>query len=149
MSKESNIVIMAAYLSEEAAKKNFDALVGLVKDKKITCEGMILVRKDKDGTVTVSETADHLARKGAGFGGGVGVLVGLAAPPLLGAAVIGAAAGALLGKLAKQKVESGMEAGIGEKLKPGTAMILAIVEDTDKLAAEQALADSPAKSVAE
>ena len=32
--------------------------------------------------VHVSQTGDHLGRKGLGWGGGVGVLVGLAAPPL-------------------------------------------------------------------
>jgi arylsulfatase A-like enzyme/uncharacterized membrane protein len=149
MSKEKNIVIMAAYLANEPAKKNFDALVQLAKTKRIKTDGMILVEKDKDGKVTVSETADHLARKGAGFVGGVGVLIGLAAPPLLASAVIGAAAGSLLGKLAKHKVESGLETGLGEKLKPGMSTILAIVEEEDRLLAEQALADSPAKSVAE
>ncbi len=149
MSKEHHIVIMAAYLDLEAARKNFDALVQLAKTKRIKTDGMILVQKDKDGKVTVSETADHLARKGAGFVGGVGVLVGLAAPPLLASAVIGAAAGGLLGKLAKHKIDSGMETGLGEKLKPGMATILAIVEEEDRLIVEQALADSPAKSVAE
>jgi arylsulfatase len=149
VSKEHHIVIMAAYLNLEAATKNFDALMQMVKTKRIKSEGLILVEKDKDGKVTVSETADHLARKGAGFVGGVGVLVGLAAPPLLASAVIGAATGSLLGKLAKHKVESGLETGLGEKLKPGMATILAIVEEEDRLIAEQALADSPAKSVAE
>ena len=33
----------------------------------------------------VQQTADHRGRKGVGWGGGVGVLVGLAAPPLLAA----------------------------------------------------------------
>jgi arylsulfatase A-like enzyme/uncharacterized membrane protein len=149
MSKENHIVIMAAYLAPEPAKKNFDALVKLVKDKQIKSEGMILAQKDKDGKVTVSETADHLARKGAGFVGGVGVLVGLAAPPLLASAVIGAAAGGLLGKLAKHKIDSGLESSFNEKLKPGMATILALVEEDDRLVVEQALADSPAKSVAE
>ena len=41
-----------------------------------------------------------------------------------------------------------MRKGLGEKLKPGTAAIITIVEEKDRLAAEQALADSPAKSVA-
>ena len=148
MSKENNIVIIAAYPAADAAAKNFDQLVKLVKEKKIKSEGMILVAKDDSGKVIVRETGDHLGRKGMGYGGGVGVLVGMAAPPLLAAAIVGAAAGALLGKLAKHKVESGVESGLGEKLKPGTAAILAIVEEDDKLTAEQALADSPAKSVA-
>ncbi len=138
MSKEQNIVIIAGYQAVEAAGKNFDALIQLVKDKKIKSDGMILVQKDKDGQVTVSETGDHLGRKGMGWGGGVGFLVGLAAPPLLASVVVGAAAGALVGKFAKHKMESGVESGLGEKLKPGMAAILAIVREEDRLAAERA-----------
>jgi len=148
MSKEKNIVIIAAFPVADLATKNFDQLVQLVKDKKIETEGMILVEKDKDGKLSVSETGDHLGRKGMGWGAGVGLLVGLAAPPLLGAVAVGAAGGALVGKFAKQKVVKGMESGLGEKLKPGTAIILAIVPEDDQLAAEKALPDSPGKSVA-
>ena len=78
----------------------------------------------------------------------MGLLVGLVAPVLLAPVVVGAAAGAVLGRFAKHKVESGVEEGLGEKLKPGRAAILAIVREQDRLAAERALADSPAKSVA-
>ena len=75
------------------------------------------------------------------------MLVGLAAPPLLASVAVGAAAGGLVGKFMHHKVESGMESGLGEKLKPGTAAIIAMVDDEDRLAAEQALAGTPAKSV--
>ena len=148
MSKENNIVIIAAYPSIDAATGNFDQLVQLVKDKKIKTDGMILVTKDQEGNLSVSQTGDHLGRKGTGWGAGVGLLVGLAAPPLLASVAVGAAAGALVGKFARQKVVSGMEEGLGEKLKPGTAIILAIVPESDRLAAEINLPDSPAKSVA-
>ena len=148
MSKENNIVIVAAYPSFKVAQKNFDALTKLAKDRKIDTDGMVLVQKDQEGKISVNETGDHLGRKGMGWGGGVGLLVGLINPALLVPVVVGAAGGALVGKLARQKIVQGMEGGFGEKLKPGMAIILAIVEEDDKLIAEQALADSPAKSVA-
>ena len=148
MGKEQNIVIVAAYMETEPAKKNFDQLTQLVKDKKLKSDGMILVEKDKDGQLLVSETGDHLGRKGMGWGGGVGLLVGLFAPPLLAVVAVGAAAGALVGKFAKNKIAGTLEGGLGQNLKPGQAAILAIVEEGDRLTAEQALADSPAKSVA-
>ena len=76
-------VIMAGYQAIEPAKKDFDGLVQLIKDKKVKSEGAILVEHDESGEVRVSQTGDHLGRKGMGWGGGVGVLVGLAAnrPP--------------------------------------------------------------------
>ena len=121
-------VVMAGYQGIEAAKKDFDELVQLVKTKKVRSEGVILVEHDESGEVRVSQTGDHLGRKGMGWGGGVGVLVGLAAPPLLAATAVGAAAGGIVGKFAKHKVDSGLEEGLGERLKPGTAAIIAIVD---------------------
>ena len=72
----------------------------------------MLVQKDPDGEVHVTETGDHLGRKGAKLGGGVGLVVGLFAPPLLAATAVGAAAGGVTGKFAKHRLES----GIGEKM---------------------------------
>ena len=60
----------------------------------------------------VKETGDHLGRKGAKIGGGAGLVVGLFAPPLLAATAVGAAAGALAGKFARHR----MQTGIGDKM---------------------------------
>jgi arylsulfatase len=141
-------VIMAGYPSVESAQHDFDALVQLVKDRRVRTEGVIVVEKDPDGNVTVSQTGDHLGRKGVGWGGGVGLLVGLFAPPMLASIAVGAAVGGAIGRFTEHKVKSGMESGMGDKLQPGTAAIVAMVDEDDRLAAEQALAGSPAKSVA-
>jgi arylsulfatase A-like enzyme/uncharacterized membrane protein len=141
-------VIMAAYPSTGAAERDFDALVRLVTGKTVASEGVILVERGADGQVQVTQTGDHLGRKGLGWGGGVGLVVGLFSPPLLASIAVGGAAGGLIGKFAKHKVETGIEQGLGDKLQPGTAVIIAMVDGDDRLAAEQALAGSPAKSVA-
>ena len=142
-------VIMAAYPSVGLAQQDFDALVRLVKDKRVRTEGVILVEHDEDGEVRVTETGDHLGRRGAGWGGGVGVAVGLFSPPLLASAVVGAAAGGVAGAFTRHRLESGIQTGIGEQLPPGTAGIIAVVNHADRLAAEQALPGSPMKSVAQ
>ena len=141
-------VIMAGYPTVETAQHDFDELVALVKDKRVRTEGVILVEHDVGGRVKVSQTGDHLGRKGLGWGGGVGLVVGLFSPALLASIVVGAAAGGVVGKFAKHRVESGMETGLGDKLKPGSAAIVAMIDDDDRLAAERALAGTPAKSVA-
>jgi arylsulfatase len=146
--KEKNIVIVAAYMAREPAQNDFDQLTQLVKDKQIKSDGMILVEKDQGGELVVSETGDHLGRKGMEWGGGVGLLVGLFAPPVLASIAVGAAAGAVIGKFAKNKIVGGIEGGLGQNLKPGQAAILAIVEEKDRLPAEQALPGALAKSVA-
>jgi uncharacterized membrane protein len=106
-------VIMAAYQSAGQAERDFDAVVRLVKDKTVRSEGVILVEQDADGRVSVSQTGDHLGRKGLGWGGGVGLVVGLFSPPLLASVVVGGAVGALTGKFARHKVDSGIEQGSG------------------------------------
>ena len=143
------ILIMAAYPAADAAQSDFDALVALVEDKTVRSEGLILVEHDTDDQVKVTHTADHFGRKGLSWGGGVGVLVGLASPPMLASMVVGGAVGGVVGKFAKQKLDSGLEDSMREKLPAGTAMIIAVVDADDRLAAERALGGTPAKSVAE
>jgi len=141
-------VVMAAYQETGTAERDFDALVRRVKDRAVRTEGVILVEHDAGGQVRITHTGDHLGRKGLGWGGGVGVVVGLFSPPMLASIVVGGAAGALAGRFARHKIESGIEHGLGDKLRPGTAVIIAVVDAEDRLAAEQALGGSPAKSVA-
>jgi uncharacterized membrane protein len=100
-------LVLAAYQAIDAASSDFDRLVGLVAAKDVRSDGAVLVQRDDDGRVTVLNTGDKLGRKGAGWGGGVGVLVGLAAPPLLASIAVGAAAGGLIGKFAQHRVEGG------------------------------------------
>ena len=139
-------LIMAVYpAAEGAAETDFDALVRLVADKTVRSEGAILVDHAADGKVTVRQTGDHLGRKGMGWGGGVGLLVGLTAPPLLASIVVSGTVGGLIGKFVKHKEEHGFE-GLGEQIPPGTAAIITIVDEDDLAAAERVIT-SPAKSV--
>jgi arylsulfatase A-like enzyme/uncharacterized membrane protein len=142
-------VLVAGYQTVDAAAKDFDALVAAVRAKQARIEGAILVSHDADGNVTVQRTGDHLGRTGAKWGGGVGFLVGLAAPPLLAATIVGAAAGGIAGKLASHKVETGLHDKLGEAMKPGTAAIIAMFDADQRLAVERLLPGSPAKSVVE
>jgi arylsulfatase A-like enzyme len=57
-------VIMAAYQDAGTAGRDFDTLAGLVKAKTVASEGLILVEHDLGGEVSVTQTGDHLGRKG-------------------------------------------------------------------------------------
>ena len=114
MSQGTQMLLVAAYQDPAAAQSEFDALVGKTAAKEVSTQGMILVAKDADGKVTVADTGNHLGRKGAGWGGGVGVLVGLFAPPLLASVAVGAAAGAVVGKFAGQQGQRG-DPGAGQR----------------------------------
>ena len=142
-------VLVAGYQSIDVAQRDFDALVELVKAKQVKVEGVILVAHDQSGEVTVLSTGDHLGRKGLGWGGGVGVVVGLFAPELLASVAVGAAGGAIVGRFVDHRLRSGIHDKVGEALPPGSAGIIAIFPGEHRLAIERALPGSPMKSVVE
>ena len=123
MSEGTQMLLVAAYPDPAVAQSEFDVLAGRVRAKEIQSQGMILVAKDAAGKVVLADTGNHLGRKGAGWGGGVGVLVGLFAPPLLASVAVGAAAGGIVGKFAGSKVTEAIQEKVSESLKPGTAVI--------------------------
>lgn len=141
-------VVIAAYLIPDLAQQDFDGLVKLVGDKQLTVEGVALVTNDADGNVTVKETGDHLGRKGMEIGGGVGLVVGLLAPPLLASAVVGGAAGGLIGKFTRHRVESGLEEKMGAALPPGSAGVVAIYDRSKTDTVDATLTSAVRKSVA-
>jgi len=147
MTDTTTDVLVAAYQGLDEATKDFDALAALVSDKKVRIEAAILITHAADGSVSVRQTADHRGRKGVEWGGAVGVLVGLAAPPLLASTAVGAAAGGLIGKFVDKRVETEMHDKIGENLPAGSAAIITAFDDEFRLAVEQALPGSPAKSL--
>ncbi len=139
MSDEQTAVLVAGYQDIDTASGDFESLVAQVKAGTVEIEGIILVTHAADGSVSVQQTGDHLGRKGAGWGGGVGVAVGLFAPPLLASAAVGAAAGAVVGKFVDHRLETELHDKIGENLPPGSAGIIAVFDDAQRLAVEQAL----------
>ena len=147
MAEQTTDVLVAGYQTVEQAQADFDALIAAVQSKATHIEAAILVAHDADGNVSVQQTGDHLGRKGAGWGGSVGFLVGLAAPPLLASVVVGAAGGAIVGKFANHKLEAGLHDRIGEAMKPGTAAIITMFASEERLAVERTLPGSPMKSV--
>ncbi len=149
MSDEQKDVVIAAYLFDDLAKKDFEAVLKLAEEKRITVEGVVLVQKDEKGEVEVSETGDHLGRKGLKIGGGVGLVVGLFAPPLLAATAIGAALGGLAGKFAKHRLESGIGKKMDDALPPGSGGVIAVYDTGGADTVDKALVNAVKKSVAQ
>ena len=144
---EMTDVLVAGYRDIPTAQKDFDGLTELVKSKAVRIDGAILVSRDEAGNVSVVNTGDHMGRRGAGWGAGVGVLVGLFAPELLASVAVGAAGGAIVGKFAEHKLKSSIHDKIGENLPAGKAGIIVMFADEYRLPLEQALSGSPMKSV--
>jgi arylsulfatase len=142
-------VLVAVYLIPDLAQEDFDAYTKLAEDGQIVTDGVAVVIKDADGEVHVQETGDHLGRKGLTAGAGVGLVIGLFAPPLLAATVVGAAVGGLAGKFAKHRLQAGIGDKLDDALPPGSAGIIAIYEHTGADAVAGALANAIRTSIAQ
>ena len=149
MSDETLDVLIGVYLIPELAQQDFDELVQRIEEKTVTSDGVVLVNKDAEGEVHVAETGDHLGKKGTKVGGGVGLALGLFAPPLLAATAAGAAAGAVIGKFAKKRVASGIGEKMDESLPPGSAGIIAVYEHDEADVVDRTLANAIRKSTAQ
>src|SRR5262249_10183402 len=139
-------VLVAGYQDLDKARKDFDGLGGLLKGRQANVGGGTLAAHDESGGVAVPATGESASRAGLAWGGGVGVVVGLFAPRLLAAAAVGGAAGALAGKFADHQLKTGIAGKLGQALPPGSAGVIAVFPDDDRLAIERALAGSVAKS---
>ena len=120
----------------------------LVKDKQVSIEGAILVTHAEDGSVAVQQTGDNLGRKGR-----AGARCRARGRPLRAAAArVGCrrgGGGRLVGKFADHRVENEIHDKIGENLPPGSAGIIAIFDDEQRLGVEQALSGAMLRSVAQ
>jgi uncharacterized membrane protein len=142
-------VLIAVYLIPDLAQQDFDAYTKLAGDGEIVTDGVALVVKDADGDVQVQETGDHLGRKGVKAGAGVGLVIGLFAPPLLAATVAGSAVGGLAGKFARHRLQAGIGDKLDDALPPGSAGIIAIYEHDGTDAVASALANAIRTSTAQ
>jgi arylsulfatase len=142
-------VLIAVYLIPDLAQKDFDAYVKLAEDGQIVTDGVALVAKDAEGEVHVQETGDHLGRKGVKAGAGVGLVVGLFAPPLLAATVVGAAVGGLAGRFARHRIQAGIGDKLDDALSPGTSGLIAIYDHEHAALVDETLANSIRKATAQ
>lgn len=142
-------VLIAVYLIPDLARQDFDSYVKLVEEGTVSTEGIAVVTKDANGEIEVLETGDDLGRKGAKAGGGVGLVLGLFAPPLLAATVVGAAVGGLAGRFARKRVQAGIGEKMDDALPPGSAGIIAIYDHDHADAVKGALANSIRSSTAQ
>lgn len=98
-------VLVAGYPDIDGATKDFESLGAFVTDTQVSIDGVILVTHAPDGGVAVRQMCGNLGREGLGWGGGVGLAIGLFAPPLLASVAVGDVAGGVIGKCADRRVE--------------------------------------------
>ncbi len=106
------------------------ALANLAGEHKLTLHDAVIVAKDEGGRTQIVETVDVTPAKGALSGTWWGMLAGLliGGPMFLGAAIGGAAAGALYGKLVDKGLEDKWVRDMAAWIDRGTSALLLLIE---------------------
>jgi len=96
---------------------------------RISVADMALVYRDEHDRVRIHQTRDAGATKGALKGGGLGVLLGLFAPPVALTTVAGAAAGAAVARLRDKGIDNKLMKRVGEHIEGATAAVFILADD--------------------
>ncbi len=142
MAAEQNLVLyVAAYSDAASAKQDFETLKDAEGDD-LDVVAAVVMSRDADGKVDVLEKGDGTVGAGAVMGGGVGLVVGLFAPPLLAATAIGAGIGALLGHFTKKHEEKELGVELDDYLPPNSSAVVVVIDDKYLDRVEKALGNS-------
>jgi uncharacterized membrane protein len=139
MSGRPVFLYAAIYDDIAEAEADYDAVFDLHAVGAIGTFDSAIVEKGDDGKVHVHKT-EKPTQHGAWTGAGVGALVGILFPPaLIGSAVVGAAAGGVLGHLSKG-ISRGDLKELGDELEAGNAAVIVIGESKIEEQLEKAIA---------
>lgn len=122
-------VVLAAFTDEKGAENALRALMQSRKYRQIVIRNAAVLWKDDSGKLHFKETADMRGGKGATIGGVIGGVVGLIFPPsILASAAVGAAVGGLSAKLHDAGFPDDRLRQVGDRLKPNTSGLIAVIE---------------------
>jgi uncharacterized membrane protein len=127
MTERSVSLLVAAYGDDSsAAAEDYQTIKGLGDAAVVAA---VIMERDSAGKVEVKEHGGVLVAGGTAVGAVGGFVVGLFAPPLLLATVVGAGIGAGAGALARRHEEKEIGVNAEEWLPPGSSAIVAVVDD--------------------
>lgn len=126
MSANHQQILIAAYSDLSDAHQDFGDLESRLKHG-MEVRSAALVTKGDDGEAQVEEAANKHGRAGTLIGMGAGALLGLVFQPLLLGVLVGGAGGALVTAVAEHELRIGLKHEVGDALKNGTAVVVALV----------------------
>ena len=138
MSEQAVLLYIGVYSNPVFAREDLELVRDLHATKVIGTYDAAIATKEADGFVTVSKW-EKPTQHGAWTGAAVGALVGIIFPPaILGAAVVGAAAGGGIGHVLGGMSRSDAKE-LGEHLDEGQAALVVIAKSHVKEALDKAL----------
>jgi uncharacterized membrane protein len=134
-------LVVAQFPTQEDAEAAYRQLQEIERTSPLKIDGVIIASCDAEGKVHLGKVTEHSTKTGLKWGVVGGAILGVIFPPsiLASAAALGTA-GAALGKARNVFNRQGLADKLAGVMKPNTAGIVALVEDTAVVEIREALA---------
>lgn len=134
-------LVVGRFPTMDEAEAAYDLLEAIERDSPLRIDGVVIASSDADGKVQLGKVTEHSTRTGLKWGLVGGVALGVLFPPsILAGAIGGGAIGAAIGKVTNLSHRAGLADELEGVMKPNTAGIVALVEDTAVVEVRRALA---------
>ena len=131
---------VADFSDTDTAWRAYEALKTVEEGRSVEIEGVLVVKREADGTLEVQKATDHSTKHGLRWGLVGGVALGALFPPsILGSAAVLGATGAAAGKVRQRHHHRELEAELQGSIAPGHSGILALVSDPGVVEIRKAL----------
>ncbi len=145
VSDGATTLFVADFTDTDTAWEAYEALKAIEDGRTVAIDGVIVVKREDDGTLVIQKATDHSTKKGLKWGLIGGAALGLVFPPsIIGSAVALGAGGAALGKARQLHHKIGLEQELEFSVAPGHSGILAMVSDPGAVEIRNALARADA-----
>lgn len=133
-------LFVADFDDTDVALEAYELLKEVEDGATVEIEGVLVVKRDEDGTLTVQKVTDHSTRRGLGWGVLGGVVLGVLFPPsIIGSAVVLGAGGAAIGKAREVHHKKELAEELQDAIAPGHSGIIALVSDPGEIRIRKAL----------
>lgn len=137
----AHTLIVAQFPTIEDAEAAYAALTDIERSTSLRIDGVVIAQCDAEGKVHLGKVTEHSTKTGLAWGAIGGVVLGVIFPPSILASAVGFGAfGAAIGKAHNVITRHGLAEDLAGVMKPNTAGIVALVEDTAVVEIRKALA---------
>ncbi|WP_421733617.1 DUF1269 domain-containing protein [Cellulomonas sp.] len=133
-------LFVADFSDTDAAWQAYEAIKGAEDGRTLSVDGVLVVKRDADGTLEILKSTDHSTRRGLTWGVVGGVALGLIFPPsVIGSAAALGAIGAATGKGVALHHRKELAEDLQDAIVAGHSGIVALVSDPSAIALRKAL----------
>lgn len=138
-------LFVADFTDTGTAWSAYEALKSIEDGATLKIDGVIVVKREADGTLEIQKATDHSTRHGLTWGVVGGVALGLIFPPtIIGSAAVLGAVGAAAGKAREVKHRKGLAEDLQDTIPAGHSGLVALVSDPGAIEIRKALAKADA-----